>query len=65
MNRSGNPRCFRLSRLSPADLQSLESGGRMERHVLCFKRSHTVSLLSEDAAEGRRQERLAYVRGSS
>src|ERR1700722_16231153 len=39
-----------------------KSTGRIERHVPCFKRSHTVTLLSKGAAEGRRQERLAYVR---
>ena len=58
---AGDARRLGLHRLRPSDFQSFRCGERVERHVLRLERCGSISVLPEDAAEGRGEDALAHI----
>ena len=61
VRRAGHARRLGLHGLRPTNLQSVGRGVRVERHVLRLERCRAVAVLTEDAAQGGRDDALAHV----
>ena len=62
---TGNACCLCLNCLSPADLQSLRRGVRVQRHVLGLEGGWMIAILQEDATEGCGKDTLANIAAGS
>lgn len=65
VGRRGHTRRLRLDALRAPDLGALRRDIGVEQHVLRLERRNAVAVLLEDAAEGRRQQALAYRRAGA
>ena len=54
------PRSHGLDRLGPAHLQAIPGNAAVQSHVLTFEGGGLIAVLTEDAAQGRRQKALPH-----